>query len=159
MTCRICEQPVYFHYTCKCEGVVHKKCMPEECEECEEYPVGRKPWCVYVLAVLLVISQCLIDSVPMQILPRILIILAFSSGYTLLSIAACNMEYGDKAAILPITCMVLYPIGSMFLMHFSWFTILQIYILFIQTFVVFISNGSYDQLTQLEYQGINPDNA
>jgi hypothetical protein len=69
------------------------------------------------------------------------------------------MEYGDKAVILPITCMVLYPIGSMVLMHFSWFTILQIYILFIQTFVVFISNGSYDQLTQLEYQGINPDNA
>ena len=146
MTCRICEKPVYFQYTCKCDGVVHKKCIREECEECEEYPVGKKPWCIYILAALLALFQILIDNLPMQILPRILIILACSTVYTVLILAAYNMEYSERAVLLPLMCMVIYFIGSIVLAHFMWFTILQIYILLIQTFIVFVSYESYDHI-------------
>ena len=137
MTCRICEKPVYFPHTCECDGIVHKECLQEECEECEQHPQGRKPWCVYILAVLFAICQSLIDNIPMQILPRILIVLLFSCFYILFSWCAHNLKYGDKAALLPTACMVAYVLVSVCFLHFAWFTILQIYILAVYIFITF----------------------
>ena len=127
--CRICQNPVYFPYTCQCDGVVHRECLQEECEECEEFPVGKTPWLVYIIAVLFAIGQSLVDNIPMSLLPRILIIIMCSGMYILFAWCAYGMRYGDKAALLPAVCMIAYVLVSICYLNFEFFIVYVSYYL------------------------------
>lgn len=92
----------------------------------------------YVLNMLTVVGQSLADIVAMQVLPRVLLLLACSGLYVLFS-------WYSKSAVLPATGFALYLFNTIVFLNFTWYTFIQGYVLCVIIFVLYTARKDEDE--------------
>lgn len=98
---------------------------------------GKNTMVIYFISILLSVCQSFTESLNMQILPRVLILLTCSGLYIFFS-------WHVESVLLPATCTAIYLLNTVVFFTFSWISFVQVYILSIIIFVLYTTQNHKD---------------